>query len=666
MRWYAPIPAILALLIIAAGWLSTTQSTIGAGYPPVTDPEGMIGALMDDSGEFVIAWNRWGVTHPPGYPLLNLLGNLFVRFFRLFGASPILASSLISWMFAVSAFMLIALIVLRVDRVGLGAAAAVLLPAFGLRTWLYASVAESYALGFLLAFGLMYLALSLGTVPTRGKVLLLGFLFGLAVVHHRTLLALAPALAFAAWPSYRLGWKTWIGAAATALLSTVIYIYLPLSALSGSPWIYGRSPATWEGFIDAVAGREYSDQIGPPMTLPAIAAALIGRVDYLAREMNPAGVILGTVGLFSAMLLHLPSSADASISDTAPRPLLKAAGAVTWLARINAWREQLTETQRTAITAAIAIIGFLFAPVGQYLLIGTHLLVMVTCMVLGLACGLGVASLSRRSLLAGIGALVVTGISAGLLYREHRAGIEIFTEDILGQQMIDAVEALENHQPVVVESWGPRYFALAYGKYVTRELAEITLHDARLDMAGLPPSDSLSAIYTTQDFLYVAGPERWEQYFGKPVVLSSAGDRLVKITTEPELVTAVDETLAGTGDISLEPLRAWMEGGDVRLRVRMIAVQDSDTDYHVFVHISEQDAVTSQEDILVQGDRAHPVYGFYPTSQWPQGAVIYDDYRIAVPDGSQPRIAVIGLYTVEADGSFINHVVRTIPIQSGE
>jgi|GEM_PF-1148884 len=619
---------IAALILIALGWLTTLQIFIGASGDPSPDagPGGMVGPLMDDSGEFVVAWNTWGDTHPPGYPLLNFLANVYVRVYRLFGASPIVAASLVSFVLGLAALLILAQIVSRNYGSGAGVAAAMILPAFGGLVWLYSTVAETYSLGLLLGFASLALAIDVGEHPRRNTVLTLGFVFGLAVGHHRTLLALIPALAFAAWPALQLGWRVWIGAALLAVLALGVYVYLPIAALLGSPWIYGRSPATLAGLLDALLVREYTAQLAPPTTLPDIAAALIGRAHFLAREITWPGLVLGTVGLVIAVANK--------------------------------------ETRRLGIIFALLTATYLFAPVGQYLLIGTHLMIMVTSFALAGAWGLAVASMGRRWPIAGAAGLLVTMLVGAWMFTQHQATVRVYSRDPLGARIITAVKPLTDphRPPFVIESWGPRYYALAYGKYATRELADIHLIDSRGNLELFSKPIPPLIYYTTQDFLYIVGPDEWEKRIGRSVSLSSAGDGIVEIRGEPLYAEHIDNEHAGAGDVALFPLKAWMDGGAVRIHVQMQAVRDTNVDYHVFVHISEKSQIIAPEDILAQGDRANPVYGFYPTSKWRIGEPIYDDYRISVPVGSHPQIAVIGLYTVNVDGSFNNTITQTIEI----
>ena len=655
------LAAFIVLAIVAIAWLTTLQADITAGNDSLTDRSGLVDPLMDDSGEFVVAWHTWGVTHPPGYPLLNLLGNLLTRPLGWMGASPAAAAGLVSFGFALAALLVVGELVRRHDPRGVATASAMLLPPFGGLMWLYASVAEVYAFGVFLALALLALALVVGERPgRRAPVLALGLVFGLAVGHHRTLVALVPALALAVWPALPVavgrtrrgrlptaqapgyvlapGWLVWLGAAALAFLALGVYAYLPLAAMSGSPWVYGRSPATWEGLIDAVIAREYAGQIAPPTALPEIAAALASRGAFLATEVTPAGLALGLIGLLGA-LAH-PS------------------------------------TRRRAVVLAVAAGGYWLAPVGQHLLIGTHLLIMVASATLAVAWGLGSAAWSAgRPWLAWAG-LGLSVLVAGHAWRAHRADVVTYTRDPAGRRLIDAVAALDEPSPVVVESWSPRYFALAYGKWATGELTATRLIDARADLAGVAAMSPMPPVlYTTPHMLYLAPPYRWSERLGTPIALESAGDGLVAIRRTPRPTAGSVESrprkpAEGPGpDVVVDTARAWWAAdGDIRLAVVWRAVRAPTADYDVFVHATDRPAVHSPDDILAQGDRTHPVYGFYPTTRWRSGEQVRDDYRIAIPDplpgGRRPTHIELGLYTVDAGGAFHDVLRRRVAIHA--
>jgi len=128
--------------------------------------------------------------------------------------------------------------------------------------------------------------------------------------------------------------------------------------------------------------------------------------------------------------------------------------------------------------------------------------------------------------------------------------------------------------------------------------------------------------------------------------------------------------IASGSAVALDGARAWRAAdGDVRLVVEWRAVRRPETDYRVFVHVTDRLEIRGPGDILAQGDREHPVYGFYPTSRWQAGQRVRDDFRIAPPAGLPadriPTQLDVGLYTVAADGVFHDELRRTVPIAGG-
>ncbi|HKZ68990.1 MAG TPA: DUF2723 domain-containing protein [Anaerolineales bacterium] len=613
---------LAALAVVATGWLSLLQTSMTASNDPSPDAAGLVGPLMDDSGEFVVAWHTWGVTHPPAYPFLSLVANILTRVYGLFTPNGVATASMVSFTFGVLALIIMARPIWKLDPRGFATAAAILLPAFGQLTWLYSSVAEAYSMALLLTFGALMLALETGNNPHPNKAMALGLIFGLAVGHHRTLLAMLPALAIAAWPARKLGWRVWAGAAAFAALSLGVYFYLPVVKALGSPWVYGRSPLTLDGFLDALAAREYGGQIIPPTAPTAIAEALVGRIMFLARETSWGGLVIGAFGLGVGL--------------------------------------SRAETRRAAATLAAIVGCYLLAPVSQFLLIGTHLLIMVASLALAAAWGLGLAAApTRRPVLVGsIGLALAGGITATTFYF-NRSQVAVYTQDKLGERITEAMKSISEKNPTVVEMWGPRYFTLAYGRLVSKELASIDLVDGRGELSNIP--SGAEVMYAVQDVLYLYPPQLWSTKMGTPAFIESAGDGIVAIRREPRL----SETPAGgaSTDIAVDSAQAWIDpGGDVRVTIEWRCVRPTSVDYRVFVQITDQPGINRAEDIIAQGDRFAPVYGFYPTSGWQRSQLVRDDYRIPLSGGRNPTLAVIGLYTIGADGAFNNYLSASIPI----
>jgi hypothetical protein len=614
------LPAI-ALLIIVAVWLSSLPHYVAIINDPLPDPTGEFSGILqplDDSGGFLIAWHTWGVTHAPGYPLLSLVANVGTRLLDPLGLYPITAANILSLFFAAGAFVLMARPLTQYESSGAAVAAAYLLPAFGALVWLYAVVAEAYAFGLLLGFGSLSLALALGQRPTRRKALLLGLLFGLAIGHHRTLIALTPALIVAAWPARQLGWRVILTAAGIAAASLLIYLYLPIVAWAGSPWVYGRSPTTWDGLMDAFLVREYTARLTPPTTLPGIVAALDGRLRYLAQEISGLGLAMGLFG-FLPGLIH-------------------------------------RETRRLSAALLLAFCGYWLAPVSQALLILSYMMILVASLTLAASWGVGLIALGRwQRWLPPLGLLLTMGVAFNN-FQTHREYVLFHTQDDSGRQIVADAANFPGEAPVVGEIWGPRIFPLAYGKLVGGELPHIQLVDLRADLSGLP-DDLPELIFIHQSVLYIAGPEQWREKYGPAVAFGSQGELMIAVRATPVLEPIAPRPLAATDDIQLVAGKAELkEDGNLTVSLLWQAIQSPGHNYSVFIHVTDKEHILSPDDLIAQGDRIHPVAGFYPTSSWRAGEKVQDNHLVLLPADRAAQKVIVGLYTVDENGNFSNHL----------
>src|SRR4029077_15540580 len=144
--------------------------------------------------------------HPPGYPLVTMLGHLFTLL--PFG-TPAFRVNLMSALFATGAIALVAFLIAKVvtDEIevanprrgallGIAAGAiGALLLAFSTQFWLYSVVAEVFALNNFFAAALLLLAFMWYRRPTQRSALWLFFLAaGLASSNQQTIVLLGPGL----------------------------------------------------------------------------------------------------------------------------------------------------------------------------------------------------------------------------------------------------------------------------------------------------------------------------------------------------------------------------------------------------------------------------------------------------------------------------------------
>lgn len=237
----------------------------------------------EDAGEFIPAFATLGATHPPGYPLLILLGRLSLT---LPVGSPAFRANLLSAACAAGALTLLFALIRRAAGTAAGLAAAVLLgasPAFRYQ----AVIADKYPLHLLLFTGTLTAAFTGGR---PGTLLLLA---GLGAAHHPQVIYLLPALLWWAWrtrpdPTGSLR----AGVFAVAAACSLKVLEPPL-----------RGPGPWPLVFDPPLNAH---SLWSTLTLRPYAHRIVGLADgrlwhetlsVIADQLTPAGAVAGVAGL---------------------------------------------------------------------------------------------------------------------------------------------------------------------------------------------------------------------------------------------------------------------------------------------------------------------------------------------------------------------------------
>jgi hypothetical protein len=267
-------------------------------------------AFFDDTLEFQTVAPTFGIAHPTGYPLYTLIGGLWTHLLPLGGWAGRL--NLFSAFCAAIAVGLLAALGSRLalDRNGLpnpwaGFAAAVTY-ALGPVWWNQATVAEVYALHGCFVAAILVTTIGMNQSLQGGepslhmdrRMALLMLLFGLALAHHRTILLLAPLVAFyllwsvpGIWRPRRIWW-CW---GTALLLPLTLYLYIPLRAAMGVRDLNESYVPGWSGFWNHVLAQEYNAFFADN----AIAAELAPTqwVDLVRIQVGWTGLILALLGL---------------------------------------------------------------------------------------------------------------------------------------------------------------------------------------------------------------------------------------------------------------------------------------------------------------------------------------------------------------------------------
>lgn len=230
----------IIMLVTGPLYLSTLQHFI----PPL------------DSAEFfgVVASN--GVAHPPGYPLLSLLGLLFTAFPAFSFASKL---NFVSCFFGILTIQLCYVFLFCITRSRRVALCAAFFLAFSSVFWFFSTLIEVQTLHSSIIMMILLSLLRFSQTQSPNWLYCTAFFFGLGGCHLHTIIFLVPpAVLFLFYhrtilPSHP---KVILSLLAWALLGLTPYIYLPLAAMA-DPVVNRGNPVTISAFLDVFFRRAY-------------------------------------------------------------------------------------------------------------------------------------------------------------------------------------------------------------------------------------------------------------------------------------------------------------------------------------------------------------------------------------------------------------------------
>lgn len=270
-----------------------------------------------DGGDLIAAAATGGVAHPSGYPLFLLLA----QFFQLlpFGSLAFrtnLMSAIATVLAAVLVYGLVARLFVTLNCDGYWLAGLVSGYAFGLSPliWSQAVITEVYALHALFVVLILYLSTS-SVPPSMQKRLdcLRGLALGLAMGNHVTIIILIPVILLANvvikrnpvetvhqsreffWRNWRLDWRCLLRQSAGLGAGLLIYLILPLRALSHPPVNWGN-PISLGRLWWLVSGQLYQDRL-LHWTILEIWGRLQAWASLLLQQFGLLGLMAGLIGL---------------------------------------------------------------------------------------------------------------------------------------------------------------------------------------------------------------------------------------------------------------------------------------------------------------------------------------------------------------------------------
>jgi hypothetical protein len=360
--------------------------------------------------------------------------------------------------------------------------------------------------------------------------------------------------------------------------------------------------------------------------------------------------------------MHLPVNGEAWLSDIAdsfvilatdltPLFAIAGAGSLLWaMARSRCKRET-----RAAFVCSLGYFIFLFA---LHRVVMPQAVAMPIVMILVLGLALAVDHVWQRlrgriwryALPAGVAIL-----AALLIIPAHYGFIYGLTHNDTGLEMIALAKSVpRDTRPILMLPWGPRFDAVAFSKYVTKENADLPIVTHKADFAVL--SRDGSTLYTSKDTFYGFPLAWWQSQIGR-AYLSSPAYGLVAIRHEPTLAAAQAGEIEVAHGIMMEKVNLCTSQGMLKLAVVWRAASKPDADLSVFVHLLGADSA-----VMAQADSSAPVYGWYPATKWTAGEVVVDQYQL--PRLPKSAEVSLGMYEQPTPGQFKNYGTTTIPVAS--
>ncbi len=251
-----------------------------------------------DSGDFLSASSSYGVPHPSGYPLITLIGILFMQLLP-FGVSPAwkfgFASSLVSSI----SIVLIYLTVKYISNNRILSICAAFTLAFAYPFWLYAEVVEVMALHYFFIIVLIYLTVKYIYLKDINILYLLALFGGLSLSNNLSIILIFPGILISiliADKKTLLNLSNLIKLLFISLIGLLPYIYIPLSA-SKNPAVNTGYAANIKNFIYLITRHYYGWSNVNEKNTEILYTNFRFYLDYWFTYLNWVILILGFLGL---------------------------------------------------------------------------------------------------------------------------------------------------------------------------------------------------------------------------------------------------------------------------------------------------------------------------------------------------------------------------------
>ncbi len=610
--------ALIAGLLAAIIFASTLQMHIsGSSHPYATDV-----------GELQNALPRWGTIHFSGYPLYSITGSFIVTILRWVGIAPAMGSSVVSLIWGGITAVFLVLLALELGADWWAAILGAVIFSVSTSMWIDSSMTELHSMSMMFMAGILLFAVRFDRTGNRRDLIWLTIFISQGIFHGRAVLALIPVAGLLILPRWRQVLNQLPLLIGISLIAPALYIYLPLREWMGSDWTFGNT-STWDGFwrmfLNIKAGRFAS--------VPTESAGLQERLQ----------VVLA--------ILH----------DDLPLPILCTGLAGLFLLQRKGWAYLRYATAISmawlpyVVVALIIYAGF----VGDALL--------AVKLPVPMLAGVGIAFLLTRlyawKRVIGNVVIVLTVAAIGYTAVRNYPSVVAITKDRSVESVIAIADQAANPEEptVMMVQWGHSFWGVAYAQAYRNQLQGVTLVDHNANFQDLVFRQG-NRLLTLSETFYLRSQDYWQGKLGD-IYLDSYAPGLVEIRTSPRADVSQDESFVVNEDLFIQSATVVEDPAGILLTLIWQAADKPTRDYRIAVHLVAQDPPTGPQDILAQADAAHPVDGWYPTTQWFAGQTVQDSYRLQRPTAGTPTAVRVTAYYVDETNQFVNGNWFVIPLR---
>jgi len=627
-RWWHAIAARLWQSEWAVPALAGAMAGVLFGITLQTDINGSTSPYVTDVGEIQNALPRWGTLHFTGYPLYSATGSFVVSLLRFLTVPPAAGASIMSLMWGALTIALLVQLALDLGGTQILSVVGGLIFAVSTSMWMDSSIAEIHTMTMFFTVVVLWLSMRFYRHGRRTDLLWLALALSQGIMHQRALVFSIPAVLVLVAPRWRLVLNNALPLVVIGLLSPLVYIYMPLREWMGADWTFGNT-STWQGFWAMILDTKADRIIQPVAGSSALAERANIILSLLADDLPLSVLAVGLAGLFA---------------------VIQKRGSYWWFvsALTLAWLPYLVLTffvWEGGVSDAILAVKL---PV---------------IMMAGLGLSLLASRLATKNAVVRYAVVAVMfGIFGVVTWQNYPRVIQVTRDRGIELAIATADQASHPAEPTVMMAlWGHSFWGMTYAQKYRGQIQGVTLVDHNATFTEIVADGN--RLVTLSETFFQRPPGWWQNLLGE-AYLDSYAPGLVEIRTERRLAQADIEQQGVTEEISLADIDVMPEqGGMYRVDLMWHANQQPQRDYSVTVHLLSLLEPTSPDDLLAQSDAVHPVEGWYPTSQWVEGQLVRDSYRLQAPLAPEPAAVRVTMYYVDEAGQFVNGEWITIPLE---